>query len=46
MKFAHALLGRGVRVLERGAWFVSSEHDDAVVDATLEAVQGAAKEIS
>ena len=46
IKFAHALLKRGVRVLERGAWFVSSEHDDAVVDATLEAVRGAAKEIS
>jgi len=46
VKFAHALLGRGVRVLERGAWFVSSEHNDAVIDATLEAVQGAAKEIS
>jgi glutamate-1-semialdehyde 2,1-aminomutase len=46
VKFAHALLKRGVRVLERGAWFVSSEHDDAVIDATLEAVRGAAKDIS
>jgi glutamate-1-semialdehyde 2,1-aminomutase len=46
VKFAHALLRRGVRVLERGAWFVSSEHDDAVIDATLEAVRGAAKEVS
>ena len=45
VKFAHALLKRGVRVLERGAWFVSSEHNDAVVDATLEAVRGAAQEI-
>jgi glutamate-1-semialdehyde 2,1-aminomutase len=45
VKFAHALLKRGVRVLERGAWFVSSEHDDAVIDATLEAVRGAVKEI-
>jgi len=45
VKFAHALLKRGVRVLERGAWFVSSEHNDAVIDATLEAVQGAAQEI-
>jgi glutamate-1-semialdehyde 2,1-aminomutase len=44
--FAHALLQRGVRVLERGAWFVSSAHDDAVIDATLEAVQGAAKDVS
>ncbi|HYS45758.1 MAG TPA: aminotransferase class III-fold pyridoxal phosphate-dependent enzyme, partial [Rhizomicrobium sp.] len=45
VKFAHALLKRGVRVLERGAWFVSSEHDDGVIDTTLEAVRGAAKEI-
>jgi glutamate-1-semialdehyde 2,1-aminomutase len=45
VKFAHALLKRGVRVLERGAWFVSSAHDDAVVDATLEAVRGAAKDV-
>jgi glutamate-1-semialdehyde 2,1-aminomutase len=44
--FAHALLKRGVRVLERGAWFVSSAHDDAVIDATLEAVRGAAKDVS
>lgn len=46
VKFAHALLKRGVRVLERGAWFVSSEHDDAVIDATLDAVRGASKEVS
>jgi glutamate-1-semialdehyde 2,1-aminomutase len=46
VKFAHALLQRGVRVLERGAWFVSSAHDDAVIDATLEAVRGAAKDVS
>ncbi|HKB96674.1 MAG TPA: hypothetical protein VKB94_07460, partial [Rhizomicrobium sp.] len=45
VKFAHALLKRGVRVLERGAWFVSSEHDDAVIDTTLDVVRGAAKEI-
>ena len=45
VRFAHALLGRGVRVLERGAWFVSFEHDDGVIDATLAAVRGAAKEI-
>lgn len=44
-RFALALLKRGVRVLERGAWFVSSEHDAAVVDSTLEAVHGAAREI-
>ena len=46
VKFAHALLKRGVRVLERGAWFVSGAHDDAVIDATLDAVRGAAKDVS
>jgi glutamate-1-semialdehyde 2,1-aminomutase len=45
VKFAHALLKRGVRALERGAWFVSFEHKDDVIDATLEAVRGAAQEI-
>ena len=45
-RFAQALLRHGVRVLERGAWFVSSEHNDAVVDATLEAVRVAAKEVA
>jgi glutamate-1-semialdehyde 2,1-aminomutase len=46
VKFAHALLKRGVRVLERGAWFVSFAHNDGVIDATLDAVRGAAKEIA
>jgi glutamate-1-semialdehyde 2,1-aminomutase len=46
VRFAHALLKRGVRALERGAWFVSFAHDDAVIDATLEAVRGAAKDVS
>jgi glutamate-1-semialdehyde 2,1-aminomutase len=32
------LLGLGVRALERGAWFISSEHDDAVIDETLGAL--------
>lgn len=46
VRFAHALLKRGVRVLERGAWFVSLEHDAAVIDATLDAVKEAATEIA
>lgn len=36
------LLKRRVRALERGAWFLSSAHDDAVVDETLAAVEEAA----
>lgn len=43
--FTTALLHRGVRALERGAWFMSVAHDDAVVAATLEAVEGAVKQI-
>jgi glutamate-1-semialdehyde 2,1-aminomutase len=35
------LLERGVRALERGAWFISTEHDDGVIDETLAAVKGA-----
>lgn len=46
VRFAHALLQRGVRALERGAWFVSSAHTDDVIDATLDAVRGAAREIA
>ena len=36
-----ALLHRGVRALERGAWFMSSEHDASVVSATLDAMKDA-----
>ncbi|WP_323012875.1 aspartate aminotransferase family protein [Devosia sp.] len=45
-RFAQALLRNGVRALERGAWFVSSEHDGAVIDRTLEAVRIAAREVA
>jgi len=45
VRFTTALLERGVRALERGAWFMSTEHDDAVVDRTLEAVNGAVRVI-
>lgn len=44
--FAHALLRRGVRVLERGAWFVSAVHDDSIIDQTLAAVSAAAAEVA
>ncbi len=45
VKFTAALLRHGVRALERGAWFMSIAHDDAVIDRTLEAVADAAREI-
>ena len=32
------LLDHGVRALERGAWFLSDAHSDAVVDETIAAV--------
>ncbi|WP_274627371.1 aspartate aminotransferase family protein [Arvimicrobium flavum] len=40
-----ALLRRGVRALERGAWFMSIEHSDAVIDQTLDAFEGAVRQI-
>jgi glutamate-1-semialdehyde 2,1-aminomutase len=42
VRFTTSLLESGVRALERGAWFLSSEHDDALIDRTLEVVDGAA----
>jgi glutamate-1-semialdehyde 2,1-aminomutase len=38
VKFTTAALARGVRALERGAWFMSSTHDEVIVDQTLEVV--------
>jgi glutamate-1-semialdehyde 2,1-aminomutase len=46
VKFTTALIERGARALERGAWFLSSEHDDAVIDRTLEIIESAAKVIA
>jgi glutamate-1-semialdehyde 2,1-aminomutase len=46
IKFCGALLERRVRVLERGAWFLSSTHDSLVVDETLAAVAQAAAEVA
>jgi glutamate-1-semialdehyde 2,1-aminomutase len=45
IRFTATLVGYGVRALERGAWFLSTEHDDEVIDATLEAVERALREI-
>lgn len=39
------MMRRGVRVLERGAWFMSSEHDAGVVDETLAATAEALKAV-
>jgi glutamate-1-semialdehyde 2,1-aminomutase len=45
VRFTTALLRHGVRALERGAWFMSLAHDDAVIDETLAAVATATREI-
>jgi glutamate-1-semialdehyde 2,1-aminomutase len=46
VKLTTALIERGVRALERGAWFLSGEHDEATIDRTLEVIESAAKTIA
>jgi glutamate-1-semialdehyde 2,1-aminomutase len=41
VRLATLLLQRGVRALERGAWFLSTEHDEAIVDTTIAAMRDA-----
>lgn len=41
VRFTTALLQRGVRALERGAWFISAAHSDAIIDETLAQVGAA-----
>jgi glutamate-1-semialdehyde 2,1-aminomutase len=43
--FTTAMLRRGVRALERGTWFMSSVHDDEVINDTIAAAKDAAREI-
>ena len=45
VNFTTALLSHGVRALERGAWFLSTAHDDAAIDETIAAVAAVAKEV-
>jgi glutamate-1-semialdehyde 2,1-aminomutase len=44
--FTTALLRRGARVLERGIWFLSSEHDEDTLEATVHAAGEAAKDLA
>jgi glutamate-1-semialdehyde 2,1-aminomutase len=44
VQFTTALLERGVRALERGAWFLSSAHTDAVIERTLDLVHEVIRE--
>ena len=39
VKLTGAMVERGVRALERGAWFLSGAHDEAVIDRTLQVVE-------
>ena len=43
--FTTELLRRGVRALERGAWFLSTEHDHRVIEETLAAAADAARAV-
>ena len=45
VNFTTALLAHGVRALERGAWFLSTAHDDAAINETIAAVAAVAKEV-
>jgi glutamate-1-semialdehyde 2,1-aminomutase len=45
LDFAFELLQRGVRILPRGTWFVSSAHTDSDITQTLVAVDGALRSI-
>ena len=44
--FCLAMLKRGVRALERGAWFVSAAHTNDVLDETIAVVTEAAREVA
>jgi glutamate-1-semialdehyde 2,1-aminomutase len=44
-RFTTALLQRGVRALERGAWFICAAHTDALIDRTLQAVEDTLREL-
>jgi len=46
VRFTTALIERGVRALERGAWFLSTEHDEAVIEQTLHTVDEALKALA
>ncbi len=45
-EFCRSMLGRGVRLIERGLWYVSAAHTENDVLATLAAAESALKELS
>jgi len=44
-RFTGALMANGVRALERGAWFLSTEHDAPIVGETLAAIRRTLQQI-
>lgn len=46
IRFTTALLERGVRALERGAWFVSTTHSPDIINETIDAVRLALTSLS
>jgi len=45
-RFCGAMLLRGVRLIERGLWYVSAAHGEADLDATLAAAEAALAELA
>jgi glutamate-1-semialdehyde 2,1-aminomutase len=45
VRFTTAMVERGVRALERGAWFLCAAHDDAVIEQTLSVVEDSLRAI-
>jgi glutamate-1-semialdehyde 2,1-aminomutase len=45
VRFCGEMLKRRVRTLERGAWFMSAAHDEAIIDETLAVVAETAREV-
>ena len=45
VNFTTTLLSHGVRALERGAWFLSTAHNDKAIDETIAAVAAVAQEL-
>lgn len=45
VNFTTGLLSHGVRALERGAWFLSTAHDDTAIDETIASVAAVAQKL-
>ena len=43
ISFCHEMIKRGVRILERGAWFISIEHTNEIISKTIEIAKDSIK---